>query len=199
MDARTMFDILDNAAHSRGLTDGEGVFHRGDAADNMYGVLSGGVCLSRDTVDGTRTVIHRACADDLFAEASLFSDRYHCDGTAVGETVVGVFPKQTVLRLLQNDAEFAMAFTRRLAVQVQRLRTGVELRAIRSAEERVLTALALKLEAGQHSLTLPTTWKAFAQEIGLTHEALYRALKRLEADGRLERDGSWVSITGAAD
>jgi DNA-binding Lrp family transcriptional regulator len=44
------------------------------------------------------------------------------------------------------------------------------------------------------TLSLDATWKQVATEIGLTHEALYRALRRLEQSGAIERNGSQVRL-----
>jgi DNA-binding Lrp family transcriptional regulator len=41
---------------------------------------------------------------------------------------------------------------------------------------------------------LERTWKVIATEIGLTHEAVYRALAELERDGLIERDGKVVVL-----
>jgi hypothetical protein len=51
----------------------------------------------------------------------------------------------------------------------------------------LLDALAA-LPAGPDGLRrLPRSWKALAGELGLTHEATYRALARMEQVGRLAR------------
>jgi DNA-binding MarR family transcriptional regulator len=41
---------------------------------------------------------------------------------------------------------------------------------------------------------LEWTWKTIATEIGLTHEAVYRALAELERDGLIERDRGTVAL-----
>lgn len=196
MDANEITARLGSAARIRTLAGDEGLFRRGDPALNMFGLLSGAAHLTRDTAEGARIVVHRAQPGSLFAEASLFSDVYHCDGEAQAGSQVAVFPKTAVRDLMQRDPDFAFGFCHRLASQVQNLRTHVELRAIRSAEERVLAALSFKFDGKARSVALKTTWKAFAQEIGLTHEALYRALKRLEHDGRIVREGAYVTLVG---
>lgn len=194
MDAKQMLDRLGETATVCDLADGGSLFRRGDNAANMYGVLSGGARLCRDTAEGGRIVIHRAGPGALFAEASLFSEVYHCDGEVAKDARIAVFPKRAVLDLMAVDGDFALAFSGHLAGQVQRLRANVELRTIRNAERRVLAALSLKLDDGARTVTLPVSWKAFAHEIGLTHEALYRTLKRLENSGQIRRDGMRVRL-----
>ncbi|MCO6419314.1 helix-turn-helix domain-containing protein [Siccirubricoccus sp. KC 17139] len=45
-----------------------------------------------------------------------------------------------------------------------------------------------------HSVVLDRTWTEMAAELGLTREATYRALARLEADGRIVRGENLVSL-----
>jgi DNA-binding IclR family transcriptional regulator len=57
------------------------------------------------------------------------------------------------------------------------------------AADRLLDAVAaLPTEAGGLR-RLGRTWKALAAELGLSHEATYRALARLERAGLLRREG----------
>lgn len=67
------------------------------------------------------------------------------------------------------------------------LRTRLELRNIRSARERVQTYLALNARADGRTIALKGTVKDLAAELGLTHEALYRTLSKLEAEGTIAR------------
>jgi len=170
------------------------IFHRGDPTRHMYGVLDGQADLRRITIEGAEIIVHRAQSGELFAEAALFSPRYHCDGVAAAGSKIVLFEKTAMLTLMQSDGAFAVAFCQRLAGQVQRLRSGIELRAMHSAQDRIMAALSLRLGDGETRYTLPGTWKSFAQDIGLTHEALYRALKRLEQSKRLRRDGLMVEL-----
>jgi len=170
------------------------LFHRGDPARHMFGVLGGQASLRRTTIEGAEIIVHRAHRDELFAEAALFSPTYHCDGIVTAGTRIAWLDKMVVLQQIQEDGPFAAAFCQRLAGQVQRLRSNIELRAMRSAEDRIMAALSLRLGEGETRCTLAGTWKSFAAEIGLSHEALYRALKRLEQAKRLHREGLTVQL-----
>ena len=170
------------------------LFHRGERTQYMYGVLHGEAILRRFTAEGGEIVIHRARSESLFAEAALFSDHYHCDGHVVAGSRVALFSKTAMLQTMAQDTDFAIAFSQRLASQVQSLRSMMELRGIRNAEERIIAALSLRLADGHDTLVLNGSWKDFAQDIGLTHEALYRALQRLEQAKRLSRSGTEVQL-----
>jgi CRP-like cAMP-binding protein len=178
----------------RSLARGEALFHQGDAAAAIFLVERGQVALTRHLAHGAAVVVHRARAGESFAEAALFAERYHCDAIAESATRVAAIPKRPLLAALARDQALAGALMARLARQVQSLRARLEIRAVRPACERVFQALALAATRGRVVLDRPL--KELAAEIGLTHEALYRALAALAASGRLERTGRRIVLRG---
>ena len=161
------------------LSEGALLFRRSDAVSGMYFLMAGEVQLLRYGADGSEIVIHRAFAGESFAEASLFSDNYHCDALASTSCEVTRIDKQEVLKLLQSNPEFAISLTSHLSKQVQAYRRLMELRAIKSAEQRVLVAVS----EGR----LQGSIKAFASQIGLAHETTYRALSTLVHKEHLQK------------
>lgn len=192
------FDVFERtagpAAWHRSLAPGETLFCQGDDTLAVFGVESGVVRLVRHASCGRTVVLYRAERGGTFAEAALFSPRYHCDAVAETASRVVGFPTALLRSRMQDCADLAMAVAARLARQVQGLRSQVELRNIRSAEDRVLAALALRGEAPGGGVELGGGLKLFAAEIGLTHEALYRTLRRLQNDGRIERRGRIIRL-----
>ena len=178
---------------TRRLASGEALFCRGDASFGMFILEAGRVRLRRCGRDGSEVTMQTVAPGESFAEPSLFSPVYHCDCVAVRESVVTVLPKTRVLGFLENDSAFAAAFALRMARQLQHARTRFELRGIRSADERVLGALLL-LSDERGEVALPGTLKDIAVEIGLTHEAFYRALARIERAGRIRREGRRIAL-----
>ena len=174
------FDKLpDNACHYFNLNKGEFAFLQDDPARGPFFVRSGGVELNRHTQAGNRVILHRASANETFAEASLFSEHYHCDGIATNDSILVRFDKSAILARLQEDAAFANQLLNRFASQVQGYRRHLELLAIRGANERVLAALSDGLQT--------STVMAFSAAIGLTHETTYRALSQLVKFGEIKR------------
>jgi CRP/FNR family transcriptional regulator, dissimilatory nitrate respiration regulator len=176
------FDILPPESVLLGeYTRGARVFAQDDVARGPCWVRSGQVDLLRHTEAGAQVLLHRATTGETLAEASLFSTTYHCDAVAVSDSEVAVLDKATIVSLVRADPGFALDLMARLARQVQGYRRRLEILAIRSARERVLAALADQGQGG--------TAMAFAARIGLTHEATYRALSQLVAEGRVARIG----------
>lgn len=72
-------------------------------------------------------------------------------------------------------------------------RQRYELKQIRSAPERLLQRLRLGCdETGV--FRIEGSLKEMAAELGLTHEALYRALASLSRDGRIERSADSLRV-----
>lgn len=147
----------------------------------MYHVISGQVHLLRLTRQGDEVIIHRARADESFAEAALFSPVYHCDAVAAADSELVRVDKAAVLEGMKRDPDFAIAIAARFAGQIQNYRRRLEIVAIRDAKARVFAAVADGMLSGHI--------KAGAAQIGLTHEAVYRALSSLVSSGKLIKTG----------
>lgn len=169
------------------------LFQQGDPTFGCFRLVSGRIRLVRVTPAGTQVPMHTVRPGELFAEASLFSARYHCDAIATQACEVLVYPKAEVIRRLKEGRGDLWSFAAELAHRVQELRTRLEIRQIRPATERVLQSLRLRC-AISGAWKMDGTLKQFAEEIGLTHEALYRALARLERDGWIARSDGEIRL-----
>jgi len=174
-------------ANERAIAAGESLFRQGDRVSGLYEVVKGRLRLARIGPDGREVILYLATAGETIAEASLFSSRYHCDAVAATDAVVRLYSKARVLSEFQRNPEVAQAFMATLARQVMNLRTRLEQRNIRSARERVRHYLAVNAGADGRTVLLRGTLKELAGELGLTHEALYRVLSELAAEGEIER------------
>ncbi|MEE8445677.1 MAG: Crp/Fnr family transcriptional regulator [Alphaproteobacteria bacterium] len=177
---------------SRRLETGQTLFRQGSKAVAIFAVTEGRVRLVRHGAEGQTLTLHVAGPGDGIAEAALFSDSYHCDAVADVESVVQVFPKHNLRVALAADTVLADRFMALLARQVRDLRSRLELRNIRAAHERVLAWLLL--EGAEQGLIPDRPLKQIAGEIGLSHEALYRGLARLERDGLLKRSAGRITL-----
>ena len=158
---------------------GQTLFRQDGNTAGLFYIRDGGVDLLRHTASGTRIVIHRAKQAETFAEASLFSNAYHCDAVASENSELVRLEKEAVLHQFKSDPNFAQALAARFASQVQIYRRRLELTAIRGAQDRVFAALV--------DGTMTGTVTSFAAEIGLTHEATYRALAALVRKGLVRK------------
>ncbi len=174
--------IPTNAMRHLSLEKGQHLFHQDQKTGGLFCVEEGYIELRRATQAGEILLVHHAIKGETFAEASLFSDFYHCDAVATQESTLLIeIDRKHVLEHLQTDPNFAIAMTKHLARQNQVYRRKLEIMAIKSAPERVYSALSDDMLKGGII--------ALAAEIGLTHEAVYRSLRKLVKQGRVVQTG----------
>lgn len=182
------------AATERSLRAGQPLFRAGGRTTGFYEVVKGKVRLVRLDRSGREAILQVAGPGDMFAEASLFSAAYHCDAIAMTDAVVRFYSKSLLLAELERDPKLLLAFSAMLARQVMTLRTRLEQRNIHSARDRVRHYLTVNADANGRTVTLRGPLKDIAAELGLTHEALYRTLADMAADGEIERTKGIIRI-----
>jgi len=180
------------ARHS--LARGAAVFRQGDPARAVFVVEAGQIRLTRFLADGTQLSLHLAVRGESFAEPSLSAERYHCDAIAEADSVVLALPKADLLAALGADPAQSLKLALALAGQVRDLRARLELRNIRSAPERVLAWLHLHARGDPPTVRLTGSWTGIAGELGLSREAVYRALAGLEMLGKISRSSGQVCL-----
>lgn len=164
----------------------ETLFRVGDPVRHIYLVLSGEVRLIRISRNGGEAILQRS-RGGFIAEASLDSRCYHCDGITAEPSVMLFFPVVAFLNALEDEPDFRKAWQSQLAKEVRMLRAQCERLSFKTAAERI--AHYIEAEGTNGIATLSQSRKSWAAELGLTHEALYRALRRMQADGILKVNG----------
>lgn len=177
---------------------GATVFRQGDPAHALFLLETGRVRMTRALEDGTSVTLLVAEAGEAFAEASLSAARYHCDAVAEVDSVIHALPKAGLLAALAAHPEESLALVLSLATQVRDLRARLELRNIRSAAARLLAWLSLHASGTPPAVRTERSWTLIATELGLTREAVYRALATLEREGRIRRDKHEVLLAPRA-
>ena len=157
----------------RSFGEGQYLFHRDDRVKSMFFVETGAAHLIRHHRDGSALVLQRAGHGSILAEASLFTSKYHCDAIATSPVVARLISRPAMQQLFFKDRDFAKAWAAHLAGEVRNARLRAEILSIKTVSERVDAWLADK----EH-LPEKGSWKALAQEIGTSPEALYREIAR---------------------
>ncbi|WP_425070147.1 Crp/Fnr family transcriptional regulator [Roseibium sp.] len=192
----TFTDILKRAgleAQHLSLPSGEHLFWTGDRITRLYFVLGGLLTMVRTLETGQEVVVQRAGTGELFAEASLFAERYHCDAICETDVDCAVYDKQALLAALARP-DVSLAILKIYSRSIRDLRSQIELRNIKRADDRVLAYLSL-LPAGEDGWRDPgLAWKDIGRTLGLTHEAIYRALASLAKSGRIERGNNRIRL-----
>ena len=150
---------------------GQYLFQQGDTITSMFLIETGEARLIRQHRDGRIVILQRATKGSFLAEASLFTNAYHCDAIATVRTSAKLIPHLKMKVLFHNSMAFAQAWTIHLADEVRNARLRTEILSLRTVAERLDAWIVEKGE-----LPLKGTWKSVAQEIGTSTEALYREM-----------------------
>ncbi len=163
---------------------GDVVFRNGEPPRGLYYVIHGELMLVRHSKSGQQIILQRTRAG-FFAEASVESGSYHCDGVARAKSRAYVLPMEAFKQALARDPAFHAAWRKRLAGEIRRLRAQCERLALRSAQERIVHFIESEGSGG--TIELDRSLKSWALDLGLTHETLYRALAHMAQSGKLVR------------
>lgn len=170
------------------------LFETGLRPASMYYVSDGEVVLQRIGEDGELVILQRT-RHGFVGEASLQSDRYHCDAIVVTDATVTRIPRQALLEALTSDSAFALRWVGMLNKEVRRLRQQCQRLSLNTVEARLLHLI--RTEGDAAGLATGSGLKSLAREIGVTHEALYRCVAGLEKRGLLMRADGRLCLRGA--
>ena len=192
------FDLLPAelraAAYYRDLKDGEILFTQHDRAEAIFMLEVGGILLLNYIEDGGQVNHYTVKAGELFAELILFKDVYLCTAIATATSRVLVLPKQPFLRAIAQSPELTQTLMAHLAQRLHESKILLELRGIRSARKRVLHYLRLLIQADEKTIVLDRPLKDIAADLGLTPEALSRALTQLQNGGEITRQQRKITV-----
>ena len=169
----------------------ERLFITGKSPEWMFYVVTGEVTLERTGLQGESVVLQRTRLG-FVSEASLKTDKYHCDALAISETNVIKVPIKALAAALDRDPDFASRWISMLNTEVKRLRLHCERLSMKSVKDRVLHLIHTEGKNGQFPVN--TGLKSLAGELGVTHEALYRTLAALEKDQKIRREEGLLAL-----
>lgn len=166
------------------LTKGMPLFGQGEIPTSLYYVINAEVVLERVGVQGQTVVLQRV-RRGFVAEASMQSGRYHCSGrtTLAGQAIR--LPMSPLKEALQESPAFAVRWIGMLNQEVRRLRAQTERLSLKGVDHRLLHLI--ETEGTQGALDIGSGLKSLAAQLGVTHEALYRTVARLEQAGTIAR------------
>jgi len=157
----------------KALSAGETLFLSGDPVHSMCLVIEGQIDLVRHTNSGNRILLFEARVGEILAEASAYSQIYHCDGIAAVNSRVSSIPLATFLEKLDQHVLLARLWAAQLARGLQGARMSSAIKSMKSVGERLDAWLA-----GGTALPPKGHWQILAQSLGVSREALYRELAK---------------------
>ena len=169
------------AASQQDLAKGGLLFAQGARPKAMYCLLHGEIRLVRTSSAGADIILQRS-RGGFIAEASLDQAAYHCNAVVIERSRVVAIPRGVFQKALAV-ADFRDAWIAYVSAELRRARAQSERLMLRTARERIRHFI--ETEGRDNALKLVQTKKAWAAELGLTHEALYRALASMIAADEL--------------
>lgn len=169
---------------------GDYLFRQGKKPEHMFFIVSGEAVLTRTSRHGEPTILQR-CKGGFLSEASLLSDAYHCDAFATHNGQAITLPIKS-LRDALADSKFSIKWVRLLSKEIMRLRTQSERLGLKDIRSKLIHLI--ETEGKNGALTLQSDFKSMASEIGVTHEALYRAMAALEREGLLKKHSDSLEL-----
>jgi CRP/FNR family transcriptional regulator, dissimilatory nitrate respiration regulator len=159
----------------------------------VFKIVRGRLRMVRHLASGERVTIHTGRAGELFAEGSLFSEVYQCDAIAAEYTRVRACGKAEMLAAIGESPETMLALLEQVTRRLHYARAMHELRNVRSAADRVLQHLHLSASKDD-TIVFDRPFIEVAEDLGLTHEAYYRALAALARAGTIKRAGRTIRL-----
>jgi CRP-like cAMP-binding protein len=181
MSEQIVAHLRPKAVAEKSFARGEYLFHRDDPVRTLFLVTSGCVNLVRYQADGSLAILQRSTPGTVLAEASVFSERYHCAAVAAMATQALLVPVFEVRRLLERDLSSSAKWIAHLSHELQSARKRSEIASLRTVGARLKAWIAWN----DGALPAQGEWKGLADEIGVSAEALYRELSIRRRSGTL--------------
>jgi CRP/FNR family transcriptional regulator, dissimilatory nitrate respiration regulator len=170
---------------------GQVLFSAGTSPRGLLVVVEGKVRVLRGGGD-RQHVIHEEGPGGALGEIPVFGGgTYPATAIAAEPTVCLLLLTESVRAAVQNDAETALTFLRRLGERTRHLVERVDSLASRGVNARLAGFLLTREAASQSSgsFTLGRTQVQVAEELGTVREVLVRALRELRQAGAIELTG----------
>jgi CRP-like cAMP-binding protein len=173
------------------ISKGARLFTEGKTPKWMFYVTHGEIALIRNGVDGEIAFLQRQRLG-FVAEASLLSDRYHCNADALLNSSLIKVPIPALKDWLGKDVQFSLRWISMLSAEVRRIRMQNERLALPTIRARILHLLNTGKQGA--IFQFQGSLKLMAQELAVSHEALYRGLAALEKEGKIIRQDKLIRI-----
>jgi len=192
--ATALPDVVRELAQHRSFERQSVIFRANAAARHVCFLARGRVMLQRHGARGELVPIHVAQEGEFFAEASLHSERYHCDAVALADSEVALIGVAALRSRLRADPEFAMQWLAVVSRQLRQARARVERLSLKGAAERMRHLLLTEGRGPRPTYALRGSLKELAAELGVTHEALYRTVAAMQREGTIAREGATITL-----
>ncbi|ASB51209.1 Crp/Fnr family transcriptional regulator [Alkalitalea saponilacus] len=176
--------------------EGEVIAFSGDECKSLQIVIEGSVRGEMMDLNGKVLKIEDIVPPRPLAIAFLFgnNNRYPVTVTANEPTVILLFPKQSVIDLMQKNAGFLTSFMNAVSNRAQFISGKLKFLSFQSLRGKIAHYL---LELDRHEkgvVTLTKTQEELAELFGVARPSLSRALRELHNEGIIKAEGKNIKI-----
>ena len=182
--------LLDSCQLSE-MQKGARLFTEGKPPRYLFYVKEGEVALIRHGAQGETAIMQRQ-RRGFIGEASLMSERYHCNAYALQKSSLIKIPITIHIDFLTKDSEFSLRWIKMLSHELRRTRLNNERLSLPTVQARLLHFL--NTESTNGAFDMQGSVKSLAQELAVTYEALYRCLSALEKKGMIIRSDRMIKL-----
>ncbi len=170
-----------------------------DPCRGIEAIVSGQVTIEHSDEQGRFEVITDVGAGDLIGGQVVFSRQpvYPMTLMAAGETILIALERALLVRLLQENESFLMAFLRLISDNASRLSDKIRQTLRRSIRENLVGLISQEIRRqGTNAILLPLSKKALAERWGVQRTSISRELQKMSQDGLLTVSGARLTWLG---
>lgn len=180
-------DELIEVAKIRHFGAKERVNSKGQAADGLYGLLSGEVRVSAGTFSGDEIVFTRLRPGQWFGEIAILDGgvRTH-DAHTVVASQIAILPRQALLDVCQRNAQMYRALVALLCEHCRQAFAAIDEFLVYSPEQRMARCLVERLpHDGSGKINISQS--DLGALVGVSRQSTNKILKRWESRGSIRR------------
>ena len=176
---------------TRKLIKGETVFHEDDICKEIGIVQEGKLIIISYQSDGSEIIYNTINEGMMFGNNLLFSSKpyYKGDITAEKETILCLIRKDKLIKILQNNEEFLLAFLKVQSDMSKVLNQRIRLLSISSARERFLAYLH-----ENHGTIHYDSISRLSKDLYLSREALSRLISILSSEKIIIKENKTIRL-----
>ncbi len=166
------------------------LFHEDEECLSIGIVEKGSIEIVSYTLSGQEIVYNKINEGEMFGNNLIFSDYPYYKGNVISKRdgKVLLINKASLLKILQNNSDFLVAYLSYQANFSKELNGKIKLLSLSSAEERLLYFLKEKKRVAIHSVT------DLAKQLYLSREALSRLLTKMQKEGKIIKEGNVLQV-----
>lgn len=179
------------------------LFREGDPSTGFYVVQTGAINVHRVNAVGKEQIIHVFRAGESFAEGTLATDKgYPADARAVEASQVLLLQKSGMLALLRRQPELALRMLGSMSAHLRILVAQLEDLTLKDVETRLANWLLKRCPSPDSDkpckITLTTTKRVLAAELGTVSETFSRSLAKFREQNLIEARGKQITVLSQA-